>query len=110
MDDLISRQKTINTWKEDFKKFVNGLDDIPWDDYIVIMQYIDNMPPAQSKVVRCKDCKHRPTATEADKNIYTGFSVEFPDGICPCQCEDGWYNWYPEDDFYCGKAERRGEL
>lgn len=68
------------------------------------------LPFAQLEVVRCKDCKHRPTATEADKNIYTGFSVEFPDGICPCQCEDGWYNWYPEDNFYCGKAERKGEL
>lgn len=63
----------------------------------------------QPEIIRCKDCKHRPTATEADENIYIGFSVEFPDGVCPCQCEDGWYNWYPEDNFYCGKAERRGE-
>lgn len=64
---------------------------------------------AMSKIILCKDCKHRPTATEAEKGIYWGFSVEFPDELCPLQCEDGWYNGYPGDDFYCGNAERREE-
>jgi hypothetical protein len=58
------------------------------------------------EVVRCKDCKHRPTLTEADGHIGQGFCLEFPDNVCPCQCEDCWYNWYPSDDFYCGMAER----
>lgn len=107
MKDTIYREDAINC-------LCNGkcLDEMRWcdDGYCPPVTRIKQLPSAQSEVVRCKDCKHRPTATEADKNIYTGFSVEFPDGICPCQCEDGWYNWYPEDDFYCGKAERRGEL
>ena len=64
---------------------------------------------AQTGIILCKDCKHRPTATEAEKGIYWGFSVEFPDELCPLQCEDGWYNGYPGDEFYCGNAERRKE-
>lgn len=69
----------------------------------------NNAPSAQSEIIRCNECKHRPTPTMADDGITRGFSVEFPDEKCPCQCEDGWYNWYPENDFYCGYAERREE-
>lgn len=62
---------------------------------------------SEPEIIRCKDCKHRPKATRADKKVFSGFSVEFPDEKCPCQCGDVWYNWYPEDDFYCGYAEGR---
>lgn len=62
---------------------------------------------AQPEIIRCKDCKHRPIATRADEGILWGFSVEFPDEICPLQCEDGWYSHYPKDDFYCANAERK---
>lgn len=62
---------------------------------------------AQPEQIRCKDCKHRPIATRADEGVLWGFSVEFPDERCPLQCEDGWYNHYPKDDFYCANAERR---
>ena len=55
-------------------------------------------------VIRCKDCKHRPTIDGEYKN---GFDIIFPDMRCPCQCEDGWYNWMPEEDWFCGNAERR---
>lgn len=65
--------------------------------------------PSAQQIIHCKDCKHRPTATEAEKGIYWGFSVEFPDEVCPLQCEDGWYNSYSGDEFYCGNAERREE-
>ena len=62
---------------------------------------------AQPEIILCRDCKHRPKATRADEKVFSGFSVEFTDEKCPCQCGDGWYNWYPDDDFYCGYAERR---
>lgn len=56
------------------------------------------------EVVRCKDCKHRPTGADRD-------DLEFPDEKCPCQCEDDWYNWKPADDWYCGNGERKeGEV
>ena len=54
-----------------------------------------------SEVVRCKDCKHRPSGNRANHRI------EFPDDLCPCQCEDYWYSWIPSDDWSCGNGERR---
>ena len=55
------------------------------------------------EVVRCKDCKHRPTGTGVNHDI------EFPDARCPCQCyEDYWYSWMPSDDWYCGNGEKMG--
>lgn len=57
----------------------------------------------QPEIIRCKDCKHRPLDGEDTQ----GFGVEFPDYKCPCQCEDGWYNWRPDNDWFCANAERR---
>lgn len=57
-------------------------------------------------LVRCKDCEHRPRRTDEDTQ---GFSLVFPDYECPCQCDDGFYNWYPDDDWFCANAERKGK-
>ncbi len=62
---------------------------------VKIMPTVDAVP-----VVRCKDCKHRPTGTNRD-------DLEFPDDRCPCQCEDFWYSWKPSDDWFCGNGERK---
>lgn len=51
-------------------------------------------------VVRCKDCKHRPTGTNRD-------DLEFPDDKCPCKCEDYWYSWKPSDDWFCKNGEQK---
>ncbi len=58
-----------------------------------------------TEIVRCKDCKHRPRIT--DEGTFTGFDIEFPDYECPCRCEDGYYNWYPKDEWFCGNGERK---
>lgn len=71
---------------------------------IVLKPNVDAGP-----VVRCRDCKHRPTDNRGRDDDLTGFAIEFPDSRCPCQCEDGWYNWYPADDWFCGNGERRDE-
>ena len=55
-------------------------------------------------VIRCKDCKHRPIMP---KDYENGFSLEFPDYVCPCQCDDGWYNKYPSDDWFCANGEAK---
>ena len=69
------------------------------------IDYIDHAPTVDTVlVVRCKDCKHRPTGSNRD-------DLEFPDDKCPCQCEDFWYNWKPTDEWYCGNGERKdGEV
>ena len=57
--------------------------------------------PKRGEIVRCMDCKHRPTGTGVNHDI------EFPDAICPCQCyDDYWYSWMPSDDWYCADGEK----
>ena len=55
------------------------------------------------EVVRCKDCIHKPTGSGVNHDI------EFPgqDYRCPCRCEDYWYSWMPDDDWFCANGERR---
>ena len=57
-----------------------------------------------SKPILCKECIHRPKMPD---NHVDGFDLEFPDHKCPCQCEDGFYSWYPADDWFCADGERK---
>lgn len=61
----------------------------------------------EKELIRCKDCKHRPKRTGDDDQ--EGYNLEFPDRVCPCQCDDPWYNWMPRDGWYCGYGERKEE-
>ena len=74
-------------------------------EYKLIERVIFKFPTIDAvPVIKCKDCKHRPTI---DGEYENGFDVIFPDMRCPCQCDDGWYNWMPEDDWYCGNAQEK---
>ena len=55
------------------------------------------------KVVRCKECRHRPYKDE-DGDVWP---ASWDDETCPCTCEDTYYNWMPEDDFFCKRGERK---
>lgn len=77
----------------DFDRNYSKMDFCGWLDNATT---VDAVP-----VVRCRDCKHRPTGTNRD-------DLEFPDDKCPCQCEDYWYSWKPSDDWFCGNGERKG--
>lgn len=74
------------------------------DDHRQLAEWLEQLQAYQKKdvveVVRCKDCKHRPTGENKD-------DLEFPDEICPCQCEDYWYSWKPSDNWFCGNGERK---
>ena len=74
-------------------------------EYIVQYEndYLQLLPDKMQELIRCKECKHRPMQPEPGK---TGFALEFPDSKCPCQCDDGWYSWYPPDDWFCPRGER----
>ena len=58
------------------------------------------------EIVRCKDCKHRPTDPE---NKGVGQSLVFPDEICPCKIDDHWYSWMPKDDWFCADGKRKDD-
>jgi hypothetical protein len=63
------------------------------------------------EVVRCHECKHRPIKEDVNGENY-GFNLIEPtegDERCPCLVSDGWYSWMPNDNFYCGFRERKGE-
>ena len=78
-------------------------EDVPCTEKCNDIKILEMLPTAQPEIIRCKDCKHRPFDSEDTQ----GFGVEFPDEKCPCQCEDGWYNWRPNNEWFCGNAERR---
>lgn len=99
MGDLINRQnllELIDWYDHQYSEIESYLD--------IIRQDIKSLPSAESEIIRCKDCKHKP---HIEGEFESGFDIEFPDGNCPCQCEDGWYNWIPEDDWFCANAERK---
>ena len=72
----------------------------------VFLRRLDlKLPPIVDavEVVRCKDCIHKPTGSGVNHHI------TFPeqDYRCPCRCEDYWYSWMPDDDWFCANGERR---
>ena len=82
---------------------------IETSEYICLVKRIDGVVAQkvmESELIRCKDCKHRPKRTGDECN---GFDFEFPDRMCPCQCEDCWYSRMPKDNWFCGNGERKEE-
>lgn len=58
-------------------------------------------------VIRCRDCKHRPEKVEESDEYDMDTDLEFPDEVCPCQCDDYYYSWMPKDDWFCASGERK---
>ena len=66
------------------------------------------------KLIRCKDCKHRPHKTKdgytrsprVQVGVYAWGEPEYDDDLtCPYVCEDTWYSCIPNDEQYCDRAE-----
>lgn len=55
------------------------------------------------EVVLCKDCKHMVT----DASSRDSFNWEWPDDMCPYNCEDPFYSSIPKDDDYCSRGEEK---
>jgi len=127
MDDLISRQAAIDAldvlcqehrYKIPGKRETYSQYNEAWQDALDRAEgAIFNLPSAQpevlahgegelsaqTEIILCKDCKHRPTSDE------DGW-LDFPTERCPCQNEDDfYYSWMPKDDWFCGNAERQEE-
>ena len=130
MSDLIDRQATIDAipeqklWKEryedlleyfhgediilkDRKEFKAWLERIHW--HVLECDKLARQLEEQPEIIRCKDCKHKPYPSDNYdyNNSDCGFEIIFPDYRCPCRCEDEYYNRIPDDDWFCGNAERR---
>ena len=84
---------------------LNGWDPARAD--VCTLERLKNAPTVDAvPVCRCAECKHRPTKPEKYDD---GFDLAFPDEVCPCYCDgDPFYSWYPKDDWFCPKGERKG--
>ncbi len=81
-------------------------------EYIINDDFLDNETKVSAEsqgylreLIRCKDCEHRPAIIY--ENEIGRLNLRFPDGVCPCQCDDPFYSWMPSDNWYCGNAKRR---
>lgn len=80
------------------------------DHQMISTHLIWNAPTVDAvRVVRCKDCKHRPERCEESDEYDMDSDLEFPDEVCPCQCYDYYYSWMPKDNWFCANGERKEE-
>lgn len=72
------------------------------------------------KVVRCKDCKHRPglkyyangdgyvEGPRCQETLKNGLTITLEDTTCPCvNGLDSYFSYVPKDDWFCADGERR---
>ena len=81
--DLISRQAAIQAIL-DMRDCYNGFSDTY--DKAEIIGMLEEVPPAQPEIIRCKDCKHYNAGFEC---LIEGYGIE------------------RSADWYCADAERR---
>ncbi len=83
------------------KEKVVDADYVPTGKWLRLSDLEDAPTVDAVPVVRCVDCKHRPTKRMGRSGRY----LDFPDYKCPFQCDDPWYNREPPDDWFCPKGE-----
>lgn len=107
VDDAISRKSAINTVMSLYGK----CDTLSMDDYRdMLIGALEVLPPTHPDIIRCKECRHKPYPSDNYdyRNRDRGFEIIFPDDSrCPCRCDDEYYSHIPDDDWFCGNAERR---
>lgn len=63
----------------------------------------------EAKVVRCKDCVHKPYVVDVFHASYGDVPVLESDK-CPCVNKDDYfYSHMPDDDWFCADAERKSK-
>ena len=85
MDDLISRQAAIDAFDMPIFNIKGKENAERFVEYLrTVLQRIKELPSAQPEIIRCKDCAKRKY----------------------CRTSTAWAV-APDDDWYCGDAERR---
>ena len=106
-----TKVKIVMHWEDEegVKRPVAELDNIDFETVDKVLNELEYM-----RVVRCKDCKHRPVMEWS--KVYDDFDVLAPevdgeeDWRCPCLIKDDpYYSWSPNDNWFCANGERRGE-
>ena len=84
IDDLISRQVAIDA--AEMESQIDGA--YGYMDTKSIIDMLEDLPPAQPEIIRCKDCKHW-----INNHL--------------CESLSRYGSFETKDDFYCGYAERK---
>lgn len=105
---MTDREKTIKELEECLAASCRGFRMCPYSDvpdWDAVREALALLKEQESVVaiVRCKDCIYRPTAVKGRHETYYDFPYE---GKCPCQCDDDWYSWMPDDDWFCADGVR----
>ena len=109
MSDLISRQDAIEALRKheiELPLYAPRETDVFWDDAIdCCITELEDLPSAESQIIRCKDCKWWERTAE-----------DSPMGYCHA-CKHGHYSRHweihiirtYEEDFFCADAELKEE-
>ena len=92
MDELISRQAAIRWVKTECNPY--GKPTLDFESGKKVIDHLEQMPPAQPEIIRCKDCKYW------HKEIYNGIEYLYFSSCDLNHHGDG-------HNFYCADAESR---
>jgi hypothetical protein len=82
------------------KEYIFPVYDVDADEFTEHIGFIRTKP----ELIRCKDCKHRPYKDERGHVVPPEEDEEC--SPCPCVDDGDWYyNYIPEDDWYCANGE-----
>ena len=105
MDDLISRQAAIDAVAKEMPSLTtpDGSGEFDHDiqiadeAFVDCMQIINELPPAQPEIIRCKDCKYFER-----RSIYHH-------GLCDVHCNGVGEKEVTSEGQYCSWAKRKEE-
>lgn len=91
MSDLISRQAAIRWVKTECNPY--GKPTLDFESGKKVIEHLEQMPPAQPEIIRCKDCRH---------------GVDYyHEGDCYCSNPKWGLKYFGGSwEFYCADAER----
>ena len=105
MSDLISRAEAIKAI-EDLPNCYNGFSDTY--DKACIIGTLEEVPSAEPKIIRCKDCKHQEVEWHEDRRRKDGGYMIYWCNLC----EDPFvaHGVCGEPKGYCPLAEKKGKV
>ena len=119
-DDTISRQAAIDVLtfgKEILSRAMDAMNVVgpdrekySWGIRLIEsdIEDINELPPAEPEIIRCKDCKHQVKEWRDDKRLkdkgYWVYGCKVISDIC------GYWAWFGQDDEFCSEAERRTDV
>lgn len=109
LKDTISRQAAIDAIGQVSPELFSAYRHNIYIDKQEVMIRLMAVPPVQSEIVRCKDCKHWRRAIVCGQQLSYGY----------CESDEMWRSLYgetcevehidTEEDHYCGYGERKDD-